>query len=327
MFVTTIEEKEYAIKPMNCPGCMLFFKSRMRSYKQFPLRVAEVGHVHRYEFSGALSGLFRVRAFTQDDAHIFMRQDMIEDEILHVLQLADTIYSTFGLTYAAALSTRPPKAETIGSDEDWEKATAGLKNALDRSGKSYTINEGDGAFYGPKIDIRVFDALGRAWQCATIQLDMSLPERFDLNYIDEDGKQKRPVMVHRALFGSVERFIGIMVEHFAGRFPLWISPYPIAILIVADRHKEYALSLQKQFEDAGFECALDDSEESISKKVRQAQLLKTNYMITVGDREVEEKNIAVRTRNGKIATFTVEEFLSRIQEEKEKHSLVSSLDG
>lgn len=326
MFVTTIEEKEYAIKPMNCPGCMLFFKNGLRSYRQFPLRVAEVGHVHRYEFSGALSGLFRVRAFTQDDAHIFMRHDMIEEEILRVLGLADLIYSTFGLSYAAALSTRPPKEQTIGTDEDWERATEGLRAALDRTQKPYTINEGDGAFYGPKIDIRVFDALGRPWQCATIQLDMSLPERFDLYFIDEDGKHKRPVMAHRALFGSIERFIGILVEHFAGKFPLWISPYPITIMTVADRHQEHAFHLREQFEKAGFECDVDHSEESIGKKVRAAQLLKTNYMITVGDKEIEEKTLSVRSRSGKVMTMTLDLFLEKLREEETTRALDSWMD-
>lgn len=318
MFVTTIEEKSYAIKPMNCPGCMLFFRSHLRSYRQLPMRVAELGHVHRYEFSGALSGLFRVRAFTQDDAHIFMRQDQICDEILAVLQLTDALYAPFGLSYTIALSTRPEKS--IGSDEDWSKATSGLKGALEKVGKPYTINEGDGAFYGPKIDIRVVDALGRGWQCATIQLDMSLPERFDLNFVDDDGKEKRPVMVHRALFGSIERFLGILVEHFAGKFPLWLSPYPITIVTVADRHVPKAKELQKRLLDLDFEADLDDSSESMGKKIRQAQLLKTNYMITIGDKEVEQDVVSVRTRDGKVISLSTEDFFAAIIEEKKSQS-------
>src|SRR5579862_1458465 len=238
MYAFAIEDRHYAIKPMNCPGCMLYYKSHTHSYREFPLRIAEVGHVHRHEASGALSGLFRVRSFHQDDAHIFMRHSDIKAEILGVIALIEEIYSAFGLTYRLELSTRP--AQSIGTDEDWALTTAGLKDALDAWGQPYRINEGDGAFYGPKIDIHIRDALGRSWQCGTVQLDMALPEKFELEYMDSDGHAKRPVMIHRAIFGSVERFLGILIEHFAGKFPLWISPRQVCIVTVADRHHDYA---------------------------------------------------------------------------------------
>src|SRR3990167_1609458 len=239
MYTSQIEDREYAIKPMNCPGCMLYYQSATHSYRELPLRVAEIGHVHRYEASGALNGLFRVRSFHQDDAHLFMRPDQIRDEINHILKLADQIYMTFGLPYRLELSTRPEKSKTVGTDEEWENATNGLKGALDDWGHSYRINEGDGAFYGPKIDIHIRDALGRFWQCGTVQLDMSLPQKFELKYVDSDGGHKRPVMLHRAIFGSIERFFGILVEHFAGKFPFWLSPYQVRIATVADRPAPY----------------------------------------------------------------------------------------
>jgi threonyl-tRNA synthetase len=296
MFTSEIEERAFAIKPMNCPGGMLFYKQGVHSYRELPYRVAEFGNVHRYEASGALSGLFRVRSFHQDDAHIFMKPSDIEDEILATIQLADVIYSTFGLEYHLELSTRP-ESKTIGSDEDWEIATKGLKGALDRTGREYIINEGDGAFYGPKIDFHIKDALGRTWQCGTIQLDMSLPERFDLEYVDSNGERKRPIMIHRALFGSIERFFGILIEHFAGRFPLWISPLQIRILTVADRHAPYAQGLAQRFHAAGFEVDVDESSESVSKKVRNAQLQQINYILTVGDAEIENGTAGLRTRD------------------------------
>ena len=231
---------------MNCPGCMLYYKTTTHSYRELPLRVAEIGHVHRFEASGALNGLFRVRSFHQDDAHLFMRPDQIRDEINRILQMANKIYMTFGLSYRLELSTRPEKSKTIGSDEEWANATNGLQGALDDWGHAYRINEGDGAFYGPKIDVHIRDALGRYWQCGTVQLDMSLPEKFELEYVDSDGTHKRPVMLHRALFGSLERLFGILVEHFAGKFPFWLSPYQIRILTVADRHIPYAEELAKK---------------------------------------------------------------------------------
>ncbi len=322
MFISEIEDREFAIKPMNCPGCMLYYKTTTHSYREFPLRVAEIGHVHRFEPSGALNGLFRVRSFHQDDAHVFMRFDMIKDEILEILKLADQIYMTFGLSYKLELSTRPEKS--MGSDEDWEASTKGLKDALDASGHSYKINEGDGAFYGPKIDIHIKDALNRYWQCGTIQLDLSLPEKFQLEYVDSDGEHKRPVMIHRALFGSIERFFGILIEHFSGKFPLWISPYQIRIIPVADRHNDYAFELKSKFQDNGFVCDVDDASESVSKKIRKAQLLKSNYILTVGDKEVENKTIALRTRDNVVhGEMGLEEFLSIISKENKQKSLMS----
>ena len=245
MYLSKIENREFAIKPMNCPGCMLYYKNKTHSYRELPLRIAEIGHVHRHEASGALNGLFRVRSFFQDDAHIFMKEDQITDVILELLTLADKIYSTFGLTYKLELSTRPEKSKTIGTDEEWEVSTNSLKEALNKWGKPYKINEGDGAFYGPKIDIHIQDALERNWQCGTIQLDMARPRNFELSYVAQNGEHKMPVMFHRALYGSVERFFGILIEHFAGKFPLWLSPYPVRIIPVADRHVEYAKKIEK----------------------------------------------------------------------------------
>lgn len=295
MFTSEVEDRLFALKPMSCPGGMIFFKNRNHSYRDLPLRVAEVGHVHRFEPSGALSGLFRVRAFHQDDAHIFMRPQDIQKEILGVLELVEKLYSPFNLSYHLELSTRPEKS--IGTDEEWEVATAGLKDALDEWGTPYKVNEGDGAFYGPKIDIHIRDALKRSWQCGTIQLDMSLPEKFDLEYMDADGENKRPVMIHRALYGSFERFFGILVEHYAGKFPLWISPLPIRLITVADRHADYAHTVAREIRAAGLICDVDDSSESVGKKVRNAQLQKINYMLTVGDQEVENRTVTVRTRD------------------------------
>jgi len=323
MYITEVEERKFAIKPMNCPGCMLFYKSHLHSYREFPLRISEIGHVHRHEFSGALSGLFRVRSFHQDDAHIFMTQDQIKDEILAVFAITDALYSAFDLKYRIELSTRPDEG-SIGSDEDWEKTTAALKAALDASGIPYKINPGDGAFYGPKIDFHIQDALGRSWQCGTIQLDMSLPERFDLEYTSDTGERKRPIMIHRALFGSIERFMGILVEHYAGRFPFWLSPRPVRILTVADRHLEYAKVVKKHVEQAGFLCEIDDSAETIGKKVRLAQMSQVNYMLTLGDKECESHTLAIRTRTGGIFNEEkLETFLEKIgceARDKKAHS-------
>lgn len=323
MYTLEIEERDFAIKPMNCPGGMLYYLSHIHSYRELPLRVAEIGNVHRYEPSGALSGLFRVRSFHQDDAHIFMKPSDIESEILLILKLADEIYSMFGLTYHLELSTRPEK-NTIGSDEDWKIATEGLKNALDKSQCAYKINEGDGAFYGPKIDFHIRDALNRTWQCGTIQLDMALPEKFDLQYTDSEGNRPRPIMLHRAILGSVERFFGILIEHFSGRFPLWISPMQVRLLTVADRHQPYADELANTIKEAGFHCDVDDSSESVSKKVRNAQLAQINYILTVGDKEVENQTFNLRTRDNVVhGEMKLNEFLTRISKEKKDRSLTS----
>lgn len=324
MYTSQIENREFAIKPMNCPGCMLFYKTLTHSYRELPLRVAEIGHVHRFEASGALNGLFRVRSFHQDDAHLFMRLDQIRDEILRLIQFADKLYMTFGLPYRLGLSTRPEKEKTIGSDEEWEIATAGLRGALDDWGHSYHVNEGDGAFYGPKIDIQIRDALGRFWQCGTIQLDFALPQKFTLEYVENDGTHKRPVMLHRAILGSIERFFGVLVEHFAGKFPFWISPYQVCILTVADRHIPFAKEVMALIKKSGILCTMDDSNESVGKKVRNAQLLKTNYMLTIGDKEVENKTVALRTRDNVVhGEVDIGDFLSKILHERETRALMS----
>lgn len=323
MFTVEIdEERAYAIKPMNCPGCMLYFKSRSHSYRQLPLRVAEFGHVHRKEPSGALNGLFRVQSFHQDDAHLFMQPSQIKNEILGVLDLVKEIYETFGLEYTFELSTRPE--DSIGTDQDWEVATAGLKEALDECGEEYKINEGDGAFYGPKIDLHVHDALGRRWQCGTVQLDMALPERFELEYKDSDGGLKRPIMIHRAIFGSIERFLGILIEHFAGKFPLWMSPMPIRIIPVAEAHHDYAFEVQKKIQEAGFTCYVDASEDSLGKRVRNAQMQQVNYMLTVGDQEMNNKTIALRTRDNVVhGEVAIEDFLKNCMIEYKERRLTS----
>ncbi|MFA6915959.1 MAG: threonine--tRNA ligase [Parachlamydiales bacterium] len=324
MFTSQVEDRDFAIKPMNCPGGMLFYRSHIHSYRELPLRVAEIGNVHRFEPSGALSGLFRVRSFHQDDAHIFMKPEDIQNEILAAIRFADTIYSAFGLEYHLELSTRPEK-NTIGSDEEWETATKGLQGALDASGRPYKINPGDGAFYGPKIDFHIRDALKRTWQCGTIQLDMSLPEKFELEYTASDGTRKRPVMIHRALLGSIERFFGILIEHFAGKFPLWISPEQVRVLTVADRHAEYGAELMRKFVDAGYNCRLDDSNESVSKKVRTAQMEKVNYILTVGDKETESKTVNLRTRDNVVhGEISVDELIAKMNQEKASRSLTSA---
>lgn len=323
MFTSQIEDRDFAIKPMNCPGCMLYYASTVHSYRELPLRVAEIGNVHRYEPSGSLSGLFRVRSFHQDDAHIFMKPEDIEGEILNVLNLAHDIYSTFGLQYRLELSTKP-QLNTIGTDEEWETATKGLKGGLDRLGKEYRINEGDGAFYGPKIDLHIRDAINRSWQCGTIQLDMALPERFDLHYTDKDGNRHRPVMIHRAIFGSIERFLGILIENFSGKFPLWLSPLQVRILTVADRHEPYAHELVEKIRKAGFHVDLDASNESVSKKVRNAQLSQINYILTVGDKEVEHRTLNMRTRDNVVhGEVNPDTFIETLVKEKKERSLTS----
>lgn len=324
MYTCQVEERDFAIKPMNCPGCMLYYKSQSHSYRELPLRVAEIGNVHRYEPSGALSGLFRVRSFHQDDAHIFMKPDDISNEITAVLKLADEIYSAFGLEYRLELSTRPA-TNTIGSDEDWEVATAGLKDALNRLGRAFKVNEGDGAFYGPKIDFHIKDAINRSWQCGTIQLDMALPEKFELEYTASDGSKKRPVMIHRAIFGSIERFFGILIEHFVGKFPLWLSPSQIRLLTVADRHEPYAKELARQFREEGFHVEVDSTGESVSKKVRNAQLAQVNYILTIGDQEVENRSANLRTRDNVVhGEISIQAFIEKLKKEIRDRSLVSS---
>lgn len=321
MYVTEIENHDYAIKPMNCPGCMLYYKSHAHSYREFPLRIAEIGHVHRYEASGALSGLMRVRCFHQDDAHIFLEMEQVEEEIAQLIRLMEKIYRIFNLDFTMELSTRP-KEGTIGSDEAWESTTSALKNALDKMGVVYTIKEGEGAFYGPKIDVHIQDALGRRWQCSTIQLDMSLPERFDLLYVAKDGSRKRPVMIHRAIFGSIERFFGVLIEHFAGKFPLWLSPRQVRLIPVADRHVEYAKQIAMKLKQCGFHVDVDDSSESVGKKIREAQILQYNYMLTVGDKEVEHQTLSLRTRDNVVyGEISFETFKEMIEKEKNTYSL------
>lgn len=300
MYTTVVDETEYAIKPMNCPGGMLLYNSRPHSYKDLPIRAAEIGLVHRHELSGVLSGLFRVRAFHQDDAHIFMTPDQIKDEIFGVLHLVEKIYSTFGLGFHLELSTRP--AKSIGTDAQWEQATNGLKDALEAYGKPYRINEGDGAFYGPKIDVHIKDALGRTWQCGTVQLDMSLPERFDLGYIGPDNQRHRPIMIHRVIYGSIERFFGILVEHFAGKFPLWLAPTQVILLPINDDLVPFAKETAARFEEVGLRVEVDDRTESLNKKIREAQLLYIPLILTVGAREKETGTVSVRTLDGKVHT-------------------------
>ena len=298
MYTSRVDETEYAIKPMNCPGGMLLYGLKPHSYKDLPIRAAEIGLVHRHELSGVLSGLFRVRAFHQDDAHIFMMPEQIESEILGVLRLVEKIYSTFGLGFHLELSTRP--AKSIGTDEQWNEATDGLKSALNAYGMAYKINEGDGAFYGPKIDIHIKDALGRTWQCGTIQLDMALPERFNLTYVGNDNEKHRPIMIHRVIYGSIERFFGILVEHFAGKFPLWLAPVQAAILPINDELVAHARDICRIFEKQGIRVEMDSRTESLNRKVREAQLNNIPLIITVGAREKESGTLSVRTLDGSV---------------------------
>jgi threonyl-tRNA synthetase len=298
MYFANVDDIENAIKPMNCPGGMLLYKTKRHSYKDLPIRASEIGLVHRHELSGVLSGLFRVRAFHQDDAHIFMIPDQIQEEILGVLQLEERIYKTFGLGFHLELSTRPEKS--IGTDEQWEIATKGLEAALKAYGQEYKINEGDGAFYGPKIDFHIKDALGRTWQCGTVQLDMSLPERFNLFYIDKDNEKHRPIMIHRTVYGSIERFFGILTEHFAGKFPLWMAPVQTALLAINDELVPYANDVKAKLEDAGLRAEVDGRTESLSKKVRDAQLNQIPLILTIGNKEKESGNLSVRTLDGTV---------------------------
>ncbi len=298
MYISQVDDIEYAIKPMNCPGGMLLYGLKPHSYKDLPIRSAEIGLVHRHELSGVLSGLFRVRAFHQDDAHIFMTPDQIESEILGVLRLVEKIYSTFGLGFHLELSTRPEKS--IGTDEQWEEATNGLKMALDAYGKPYKINEGDGAFYGPKIDIHIKDALGRTWQCGTVQLDMALPERFNLGYVGKDNEKHRPITIHRVIYGSIERFFGILIEHFSGKFPLWLAPVQIAVLPINDDLIAHAEEIRNHFHEHGIRVELDGRTESLNRKIREAQINNIPIIITIGAKEKESGTLSVRTLDGKV---------------------------
>ncbi|WP_020585714.1 threonine--tRNA ligase [Desulfobacter curvatus] len=311
MYTSTIDDEEYAIKPMNCPGGMILFKTKSHSYKDLPHRAGEIGLVHRHELSGALSGLFRVRAFHQDDAHIFMTPDQIQDEVLGVLKLAERVYARFGLSFHLELSTRPEKS--IGTDEQWETATNGLRNAMEAYGTEFMINEGDGAFYGPKIDIHIKDALGRTWQCGTIQLDMALPERFDLTYKGADNEKHRPIMIHRVIYGSMERFFGILVEHFAGKFPLWLAPVQAVVLPITQDLAPYAKEIRHLLEVHGIRCEVDERSETLKKKIREAQLNYIPLIITIGDKEKEDKVLSVRTLDGKVKMgITHKEFLTKV---------------
>ena len=314
MYTTKIDDAPYAIKPMNCPGGMLVYKRKLHSYRDLPERVAELGLVHRHELSGALHGLMRVRCFTQDDAHIFMMPEQIESEILGVMNLIDSFYKVFGFEYSLELSTRPK--DSMGTDEQWEMATNGLKKALEKNGKPYEINEGDGAFYGPKIDFHLRDSIGRTWQCGTIQLDFQMPERFDLTYTGADGEKHRPVMIHRVIFGSIERFIGILTEHYAGAFPMWLAPVQVKVLPISDSTQEYTKKVTDALTAASLRAELDTRNEKIGYKIREAQLQKIPYMIVVGEKEMQSGNIAVRGRkDGDLGTMELQAFIRKATEE------------
>ena len=311
MYTFKVEDDTFAIKPMNCPGGMLYYQQNIHSYKEFPLRVGELGKVHRHEASGTLNGLLRVRCFTQDDAHIFMLPSQIEDEIKNVMKLVDQVYTTFGLKYSVELSTMPESH--IGEVSEWEMAETALKNALEHMNLDYKINEGDGAFYGPKIDIHVTDCIGREWQCGTIQLDMQLPKRFNLTYVDSDGSLKEPIMIHRVVYGSLERMIAVLIENFAGAFPTWLSPVQVKILNISDAQLEYAKNVKAVLEDNGIRVELDDRNEKIGKKIREAQLEKVPYMLVVGDKEMAENKVAVRHRKeGDKGVQTINQFVENI---------------
>ena len=313
MYTTVIDGEDYAIKPMNCPGGMLVYKSEPHSYRDLPLRMAELGLVHRHEMSGALHGLFRVRCFTQDDAHIFMTPDQMKDEIKNVVKLFDEIYSTFGLTYQIELSTMPE--DHMGDEKDWKFAEDTLQAAITEMGKDFVINAGDGAFYGPKLDFHLADSLGRTWQCGTIQLDFQMPERFDLEYVGEDGEKHSPVMIHRALLGSIERFIGVITEHFAGAFPAWLSPVQVKLLPVTDRAMDYAKNVAAQLDSQGFRVEVDGRNEKIGKKIREATLEKIPFMLVVGDRDMEAGTVSVRTRTGEdLGAMSLADFAAKLHE-------------
>lgn len=314
MYTTQIDGEDYAIKPMNCPGGMLVYKAEPRSYKDLPLRVGELGLVHRHEKSGQLHGLMRVRCFTQDDAHIFMMPEQIRDEIKGVVALIDEVYSLFGFKYHVELSTRPENS--MGTDEDWELATEGLRGALNDLGLDYVVNEGDGAFYGPKIDFHLTDSIGRTWQCGTIQLDMQLPQRFELEYTGADGEKHRPIMIHRVAFGSIERFIGILIEHFAGAFPTWLAPVQVKVLPISDKYMDYANKVLDELNAAGVRAEVDSRAEKIGYKIREAQMQKIPYMLVVGEKEQEADLVSVRSRfAGDEGQKNLETFIADIQKE------------
>lgn len=314
MYTTVIDDQDFAVKPMNCPGGMLIYKQEMHSYRDLPLRVGELGLVHRHEKSGALHGLMRVRCFTQDDAHIFMTEDQIRDEIKGVVNLIDSVYKLFGFKYHVELSTRPE--DSMGSDEAWEKATDGLRGALEDMGIDYVVNEGDGAFYGPKIDFHLEDSIGRTWQCGTIQLDMQMPERFDLEYIDKDGSKKRPVMIHRVCFGSIERFIGILIEHFAGMFPTWLAPVQVKVLPISEKFTDYAEKVKAELDAAGIRVELDNRDEKIGYKIREARNERVPYMLVVGEKDMEANKVSLRSRaNGEEGQFDLADVIARITKE------------
>ncbi|MGQ9616526.1 MAG: threonine--tRNA ligase [Spirochaetota bacterium] len=316
MYLTEIDGYPFVIKPMNCPGGMLLYKQKIHSYRDFPQRVAEIGLVHRHEKSGVLQGLFRVRSFTQDDAHIFLLPTQIEEEVIRVIELTDSIYSVFGFDYHLELSTRPEKS--IGTDEQWENATRGLENALKKIGRDYRINKGEGAFYGPKIDFHLEDCLGRLHQCATIQLDMSFPERFDLTFVNQYGKEERPVVIHRTVLGSIERFIGILIEHYGGRFPLWLAPVQVVVMSITRNHVKRATEVYRELVDAGFRVIIDDRNEKLGYKMREAEIKKVPYIVVIGERELKENTLSVRKGGGKgSGPYTINSFIQTLKEEKE----------
>ena len=314
MYSTVIDEEEYCVKPMNCPGGVLVYASKPHSYRDLPIRAGEIGLVHRHEMKGALHGLFRVRCFNQDDAHLFVRPDQLTEEIVGVVKLIDSGYQQFGFTYHVELSTRPE--DSMGSDEDWEAAEAGLKTALEELGMEYEVNEGDGAFYGPKIDFHLTDSLGRTWQCGTVQLDFQMPQNFDLEYTDADGSKKRPVMLHRVCYGSVERFIGILIEHYAGKFPVWLAPMQVKVLPVSEKSRDYAHKVADAIEAAGIRVVVDNRDEKIGYKIREARSIdRVPYMVIVGEKEAEEGTISVRDRTNETHPSTIEDFCAKVREE------------
>ena len=320
MYTTVIDDEDYAIKPMNCPGGMLVYKTQMHSYKDLPLRMGELGLVHRHELSGALHGLMRVRCFTQDDAHIFMTREQIKDEIKNVVRLIDGVYNTFGFEYHIELSTRPE--DSMGAQEDWDIATDALRDAITELGYDFEVNEGDGAFYGPKLDFHLKDCLGRTWQCGTIQLDFQLPERFELEYVGADGAKHRPIMIHRVVFGSIERFIGILTEHFAGAFPTWLAPVQVKLLPIADRHYDYLKAVENNLEERGIRCEIDDISEKIGFKIRSTQMAKIPYMLVAGDKDIENGTVSVRSRKeGEQGAMSVDEFADMIEKEIKSKAL------
>jgi len=325
MYTTKIDNEDFAIKPMNCPGGLLVYKEKSHSYRELPMRVGEIGIVHRHELSGVLSGLFRVRVFTQDDAHLFIREDQITDEVLGVINLTERFYKTFGFDFHVELSTRP--AKSIGSDAQWALAENALKIALDKKGWTYKINEGDGAFYGPKIDFHLKDALGRTWQCGTVQLDMNLPERFDITYVNEKSEKVRPIMLHRVIFGSIERFMAILIEHYAGKFPLWLAPIQAVIVTVSDDHLPFAKIVKEELLQQGFRVEIDEKRESVSYKVREAQVKKIPLILTIGQKESESKTVAVRTLDGQVHHgMTIDALIQKVKELVEKKEQAFKLE-